>query len=68
MEPPINMSSQANVPIMERSKFAELVGVDVGVVNGWIERGYLPSIKMGKHRLVNIALLAKECIEREFGS
>ncbi len=65
MESLLNVTSQANVPVMEREKFSELVGVDLGVINGWIDRGYLPSIKMGKHRLVNLALLTKECMEKE---
>lgn len=65
MESPFNVTSQASIPVMEREKFANLVGVDIGIVNGWIDRGHLPSIKIGKHRLVNLALLAKECLEKE---
>lgn len=65
MESPLNVTSQASVPVMEREKFSNLIGVDLGVVNGWIDRGYLPTIKIGKHRLVNLALLTKECLEKE---
>lgn len=65
MESLLSVTSQASVPVMEREKFAQLVGVELGIVNGWIDRGYLPSIKIGKHRLVNLALLAKECLEKE---
>lgn len=65
METLANISRQVNVPVMEKSKFADLVGVDVGVVNGWIDKGYIPSMKLGKHRLVNIALLAEECMEQK---
>lgn len=65
METLANISRQVNVPVMEKSKFAELVGVDVGVVNGWIDKGYIPSMKLGKHRLVNIALLAEECMKQK---
>ncbi len=65
METLANISRQVNVPVMEKNKFAELVGVDVGVVNGWIDKGYIPSMKLGKHRLVNIALLAEECMEQK---
>ncbi|ALP51651.1 hypothetical protein Tel_00015 [Candidatus Tenderia electrophaga] len=65
MKTPGNVSRQVNVPVMEKGKFADLVGVDVGVVNGWIDKGYLPSMKLGKHRLVNIALLAEECMDQK---
>jgi len=63
METPLNVSSQVNVPVMDKNKFSELVGVEIGVVNGWIVRGYLPTIKLGKYRLVNIAMLTQECLE-----
>lgn len=66
MDTPQVPFSQAFVPVMERSRFAELVGVDVGVVTGWIDKGHLPTIKIGKYRLVNIALLVKECLEEEW--
>lgn len=50
------------VPVMERERFAALVGIDVGVVNGWIERGYVPTVKIGRHRLVNLAALTREAL------
>lgn len=62
METPRHTARQVNIPVMEKGKFADLIGVDVGVVNGWIEKGYLPSLKLGKHRLVNVALLAEKCL------
>ena len=33
-----------------------------GVVQGWIERGYLPTIKFGKYRTVHIAALIDESV------
>lgn len=33
------------VPVMDRKQFAQLVGVTDRVVEGWISRGYLPTIK-----------------------
>ena len=51
------------VPVMTKERFAELVGVEVGVVRGMLDRGYLPAIKLGRHRLVNVALLQKQCLE-----
>ncbi len=51
-------------PVMHQDRFAELVGVSVGTVNGWVDKGHIPSIVIGRHRLVNIALLTKDCLEQ----
>lgn len=51
---------------MHRDRFAELVGVSVDVVNGWINRGYLPTYEVGKYRLINLALLNKLALDKEF--
>lgn len=50
-------------PVMTKEKFAELSGLAEGVIQGMIEKGHLPSIKIGRHRLVNLAALAVECVE-----
>ncbi|MDS4071396.1 MAG: hypothetical protein RKO24_17425 [Candidatus Competibacter sp.] len=51
------------VPVMAMDRFAELVGVSADVVRGWVERGYLPTTKIGRYRLVNIALLTREALQ-----
>ncbi len=35
-------------------KFAKSVGVSVDTVNGWIRTNQLPTIKIGKRRLINM--------------
>lgn len=45
------------IPLMTVSEFASCVGVSEGVVTGWVKRDYIPTVKMGRHRLVNVALL-----------
>ncbi|HQA25358.1 MAG TPA: hypothetical protein PK893_04260 [Candidatus Competibacteraceae bacterium] len=52
-----------SVPVMEAGRFAELVGVSHDVVRGWIEKGYLPTVRMGRYRLVNIAVLTREALQ-----
>lgn len=47
-------------PLMERSAFSDWCRVDLGIVNAWIDRGILPSVKLGKHRLVNIVALVDQ--------
>lgn len=51
---------------MSRELFAQNVGVSLDVVNGWVNRGYLPTFEMGRYRLINISLLSKMTLEKEF--
>lgn len=53
------------VPVMAPDRFAELVGVPSGVVQGWIDKGYVPTTKIGRWRLINLALLTRESLEAE---
>lgn len=55
-----------SVPLMTRENFARLVGVTAGTVDGWVDRGYIPTLAVGKYSLVNVALLNKRALEREF--
>lgn len=64
--PPVSVSQLPSVPVMHRDLFAEHVGVSVDVVTGWINKGYIPVLEVGKYRLVNLALLNKLALEREF--
>ncbi len=54
------------VPFMHRDLFAQQVGVTTDVVTGWINKGYIPTFEVGKYNLVNVALLNKLCLEKEF--
>ncbi|WP_347878756.1 DNA-binding protein [Pseudomonas aeruginosa] len=36
-----------------------------GRVRGWIDKGYLPTIRLGRHRMVNVALVVKQLLEQE---
>lgn len=53
-------------PLVTRERFAELVGLPVGVVVGFANRGYIPTVSIGKYSLVNLELLRKRCLDREF--
>ncbi|HEX6927772.1 MAG TPA: hypothetical protein VF267_00885 [Gammaproteobacteria bacterium] len=41
-------------PLVTKERFAELSGLEVGVVRGMLDRGHLPSCKVGRHRLVDL--------------
>ncbi|WP_256930670.1 DNA-binding protein [Pseudomonas sp. ABC1] len=54
-------------PMMPWQAFADWIGMgeEPIVVRTWVERGYLPSLKVGRRLMVNVALLTKELLERE---
>lgn len=66
MEAELVTGQLPNLPIMARRKFAELTGFDEGVVNGWIAKGYLPAFEIGRYSAINLELLRKMCLEKEF--
>ena len=59
------ISARPTMPYMERTTFAALIGLPLNVVDGWIARGYVPTVKIGKNSLVNIALLSKTVLKSE---
>lgn len=66
MDTELNPSQLPVVPVMARKRFAELVGVTEDTVLGWIQRGYLPVIEVGRYSLVNLAILNKIALEKDF--
>jgi hypothetical protein len=51
---------------LTREAYAVHVGLPVGVVQGWIDRGYLATVRRGKYNLINVALETKRALDREF--
>jgi hypothetical protein len=49
-------------------QFADWIrmGDEHDVVWGWIRNGYIPSHKVGKYVMVNVALLVKQLMEKEW--
>jgi hypothetical protein len=54
------------MPLVTRERFAEMVGLPVGVIVGWCNKGLIPTMTIGKYNLVSVELLRKRCLEREF--
>ncbi|WP_240202093.1 hypothetical protein [Burkholderia sp. LMG 13014] len=50
-------------PFVSRERFAQLVGLPVGVIVGMINKGYLPTVDVGRYSCVNVALLMRRCGE-----
>ncbi|XKE46030.1 DNA-binding protein [Halomonas organivorans] len=55
----------ASVPVMTIERFAELSGLTPDTVRGQLQQGNLPLIKVGRRRLVNVAMLTAECLNAE---
>ncbi len=45
------------VPFMTQAKFAESIGLTKGVIGGWIDINSIPTVKIGKHRMINMVVL-----------
>lgn len=55
-----------NAPsLMPWQAFAEWIhmGDEPQVVRGWLDRGYIPSIRVGKRLMVNVKLLEQQLLE-----
>lgn len=53
------------VMVCTLAKFAEQSGMEEGVVLGWIKKGYLPTKRIGKYTLINLALFNQELLSDE---
>lgn len=54
-------------PLMPWDVFVDWIGMSEkpGVVEAWLERGYIPKKRIGKYVMVNVALLTKQLLEEE---
>lgn len=66
-EPAEKTPFQSNVigPIVTKEMFSAATGLRVDQVRGMMSNGYLPTLKVGKHRMINIALLTQECLQED---
>ena len=54
-------------PVMPWRQFADWICMpdEHDVVWGWIRNGYIPSHKVGKRTMVNVALLTHQLLDKE---
>lgn len=57
---PVKFNLSASVPTCTIDDYAISCSVTKRTVEGWIQRGYIPTIKMGKYRLINLAKLTEQ--------
>lgn len=47
-------------PLLSREHFANFVGATLDTVRGWAQTDTIPTVKVGRHRLINIARLTED--------
>lgn len=52
-------------PVMPWREFADWVRMDAEIVENWVKRGYLPTVKIGRYRMVNVAQLVQTLLNEE---
>ena len=63
----INSAASVNAgPVVTKKLFSQLTGLSEETIRGMINRGHLPTFRIGRHRLVNMALITKEALEADY--
>ncbi len=64
-EQPLPQVPPFQIPLafVTKARFAELTGQAVGIVEAQVDRGLLPSKRIGKHRMVNLARLWVDALQ-----
>jgi len=47
-------------PLLSRENFASFIGASLDTVRGWAQTDTIPTVKVGRHRLINIAKLTED--------
>jgi len=54
------------VPLMTREAFAAAIGLPTTVLTAQCDRGYWPTLKVGKYSFINVELVRKNALAKEF--
>ena len=63
----LNFSVAPFAPILTTDKFADLIGVTKSVVDNWVKRGYISTVKIGRRRFINVVGLVSSLNQRYDG-
>lgn len=61
----INNTMVVISPIMSQERFSVLAGLTEDVVRNWIRNGHIPTVKVGRRRMINVAKLTQLMIASE---
>ena len=53
-------------PVVTKRRFSGMSGLTEETIRGMAERGHLPTIKVGRHRMINVAAITRDALEAEF--
>ena len=56
-------SVQPFIPVMTQERFSQLCGLTESTIRGMIDKGHLPTTKIGKRRMIDIVALTHQLIE-----
>lgn len=48
------------IPLVTIEQFSSTCGVTIRTVEAWVMRGHIPTVKIGRYRLVNVAALVAQ--------
>lgn len=55
-----NVRDFRSSPFATQTVFADMIGVSQDVVRGWVEAGVVPTVKIGRRRIVNLHQFRKD--------
>ena len=59
-----NLNLVANLPVCSFRKMALICEVKEQVVRGWADKGHIPTVKIGKYRLVNLEKMKRDLLQQ----
>lgn len=57
VKPPITIQVQSFVPLMTQEQFGSLIGLSYDTIKAQCINGHLPTVKIGKYRMINLVAL-----------
>lgn len=54
-----------STPLVTKGLFSQITGLTEEVIRGMIDKGHLPTVKIGRYRLINLTLITKEALEQD---
>jgi len=49
-------------PLVTMDRFCEMTGTTMNILRGYVRRDYIPTVVIGRHRFVNLALLNRSLL------
>jgi len=59
-----NLNLVANLPVCSFRNLAEICEVSEGVVRGWAQNKYVPTIKLGKYTMINLEKFKRDLLKQ----